>query len=192
MRRANSEIGRWLEKKEKHSDLLGGAGEIIQSADNEQYLAMTLLDMSMDRSMAISHTVAGDILSDLGHVTRLHKRKPESASFAVLKSPDIPSLLVETGFISNPQEERLLRSSRHQEQLANAIHNGIVKYFKTHAPVDTYMAQQKAKLKHKVKSGESLSVIAARYKVSIASLKKSNQLKSNVLHIGQTLVIPSA
>lgn len=70
MRRANSEIGRWLEQKEKHSELLGGAGEIIQNADNEQYLAMTLLDMSMDRSMAISHNIAGDVLANLGKVDR--------------------------------------------------------------------------------------------------------------------------
>lgn len=90
MGRANSEIGRWLEHKEKHSELLGGAGEIIQNTDNEQYLAMTLLDMSMDRSMAISHNIADDVLANLGKVTKLHKHKPESASFGVLKSPDIP------------------------------------------------------------------------------------------------------
>ncbi|WP_299810923.1 N-acetylmuramoyl-L-alanine amidase [uncultured Shewanella sp.] len=191
MRRANSEIGRWLEQKEKHSELLGGAGEIIQNTDNEQYLAMTLLDMSMDRSMAISHNIAGDVLSNLGRVTKLHKHKPESASFAVLKSPDIPSILVETGFISNPKEERLLSQRDHQNNVAKAIHKGVVKYFEANPPVNSLLAS-KSSVEHKVRSGESLSVIAHRYQISISSLKKANNLKSNNLRIGQKLKIPSA
>ncbi len=191
MRRANSEIGRWLEQKEKHSELLGGAGEIIQNTDNEQYLAMTLLDMSMDRSMAISHNIAGDVLSNLGKVTKLHKHKPESASFAVLKSPDIPSILVETGFISNHKEERLLSQREHQNNIAKAVHKGVVKYFEANPPVNSLLAS-KSNTKHKVRSGESLSVIAHRYQISISSLKKANKLKSDSLRIGQTLVIPRA
>ncbi|WP_345887102.1 N-acetylmuramoyl-L-alanine amidase [Shewanella algae] len=191
MRRANTEIGRWLEQKEKHSELLGGAGEIIQNTDNEQYLAMTLLDMSMDRSMAMSHTVASDILSGLGKVTKLHKHKPESASLAVLKSPDIPSILVETGFISNPQEEKLLSNANHQDKLAKAIHKGVLKYFEANPPAGTMLAKQGV-IKHKVVRGESLSVIANRYEVSVADIKKANNLKSDVVRIGQQLVIPRA
>ncbi|MCG9697503.1 N-acetylmuramoyl-L-alanine amidase [Shewanella sp. Isolate11] len=191
MRRANSEIGRWLEKKEKHSELLGGAGEIIQNTDNEQYLAMTLLDMSMDRSMAISHNIAGDVLSNLGKVTKLHKHRPESASFAVLKSPDIPSILVETGFISNHREERLLTQREHQNRIASAVHRGVLRYFEDNPPVNTLMANNKG-ASHKVAKGESLSVIAHRYQVSIDSIKKANNLKSNTLRIGQKLVIPRA
>lgn len=191
MSRANSEIGQWLEQKEKHSELLGGAGEIIQNSDNEQYLAMTLLDMSMDRSMAVSHTIAAEVLSDLARVTKLHKHKPESASFAVLKSPDIPSMLVETGFISNPKEERNLLNPNHQEKLAKAIHKGVLSYFKSNPPSGTLMAKRGV-IKHRVKKGESLSVIAHRYQVSISSIKKTNKLKSNVLRIGQNLVIPRA
>lgn len=191
MRRANSEIGRWLEQKEKHSELLGGAGEIIQNTDNEQYLAMTLLDMSMDRSMAISHNIAGDVLSNLGRVTKLHKHKPESASFAVLKSPDIPSILVETGFISNPREERLLSQRDHQNNVAKAIHKGVVKYFEANPPVNSLLAS-KSSVSHKVRSGESLSVIAHRYQISVSSLKKANNLKSNSIRIGQKLIIPRA
>ncbi|MCL1129815.1 N-acetylmuramoyl-L-alanine amidase [Shewanella sairae] len=191
MRRANSEIGRWLEQKEKHSELLGGAGEIIQNTDNEQYLAMTLLDMSMDRSMAISHNIAGDVLSNLGRVTKLHKHKPESASFAVLKSPDIPSILVETGFISNPREERLLSQRDHQNNVANAIHKGVLKYFEANPPVNSLLAS-KSSVEHKVRSGESLSVIAQRYQISVTRLKKANNLKSNSIRIGQKLIIPRA
>lgn len=205
MRRANSEIGRWLEQKEKHSELLGGAGEIIQNADNEQYLAMTLLDMSMNSSMAIGHSVASHILTDLGAVTQLHKSRPESASFAVLKSPDIPSILVETGFISNPQEERLLSSSRHQENLANAIYKGVNRYFHNNPPADTLLAKKPTSgaavkssskaagnIKHKVSRGESLSSIAQRYKVPMASIIRANGLRTDVVQLGQTLVIPES
>ncbi|NRB24509.1 N-acetylmuramoyl-L-alanine amidase [Shewanella sp.] len=191
MSRANSEIGRWLEQKEKHSELLGGAGEIIQNTDNEQYLAMTLLDMSMDRSMAISHNIADDVLVNLGKVTRLHKHKPESASFAVLKSPDIPSILIETGFISNHQEERLLTQREHQNNLAKAVYKGVVNYFETNPPVNSLMASRDMR-KHNVRKGESLSVIAHRYQVSVTSIKKANNLKSNNIRIGQKLVIPRA
>ncbi|AAN53678.1 N-acetylmuramoyl-L-alanine amidase [Shewanella oneidensis MR-1] len=205
MRRANSEIGRWLEQKEKHSELLGGAGEIIQNTDNEQYLAMTLLDMSMNSSMAIGHSVAGDILKDLGAVTELHKSRPESASFAVLKSPDIPSILVETGFISNPKEERLLSSSRHQESIATAIYKGVNRYFHNNPPADTLLAKKNTTgstvksssksagtIKHKVSRGESLSAIAQRYKVPMASIIRANGMKTDVVQLGQTLVIPES
>ncbi len=205
MRRANSEIGRWLEQKEKHSELLGGAGEIIQNTDNEQYLAMTLLDMSMNSSMAIGHAVAGNILKDLGAVTELHKSRPESASLAVLKSPDIPSILVETGFISNPKEERLLMNSNHQESLATAIYKGVSRYFQHNPPADTQLAKQTSSgstakaatsatgsVKHKVSRGESLSGIAQRYQVSMTSIKRANGMKTDVVQLGQTLVIPES
>ncbi|MBV7316746.1 N-acetylmuramoyl-L-alanine amidase [Shewanella sp. NIFS-20-20] len=190
-RRANSEIGRWLEQKEKHSELLGGAGEIIQSTDSEQYLTMTLLDMSMDKSMAVSHSIADDLLRDLGKVTHLHKSKPEAASFAVLKSPDIPSILVETGFISNPGEERNLVNHKHQERLAKAIHSGLVRYFEANPPEGSLFAANISR-KHKVARGESLSVIAQRYQVSVSNLKKANNLKSDVVRVGQQLTIPKA
>ncbi|MGL5359213.1 MAG: N-acetylmuramoyl-L-alanine amidase [Shewanella sp.] len=223
MRRANSEIGRWLEQKEKHSELLGGAGEIIQNTDNEQYLAMTLLDMSMNSSMAIGHSVATDILKDLGATTQLHKSRPESASFAVLKSPDIPSILVETGFISNPKEERLLASSSHQENIAAAIYKGVSRYFHRNPPADTLLAKQNgapaassgvkassaakasassksaqagtkaaAPVKHKVSRGESLSAIARQYRVPMASIIRANKMKTDVVQLGQTLVIPES
>ena len=189
-RRAKSEMGRWLEQKERHSELLGGAGDAIENTDSEQYLAMTLIDMVSDKSLAISHDMAAGILKQLGKVTKLHKRHPESASFGVLKSPDIPSILVETGFISNPKEEKLLRSSSHQRKLANAIKTGIVGYFKKHAPSDTLMANRNATKTHKVVRGDSLSRIAKRYNVSITKLKRANNLKSDVVRLGQRLTIP--
>ncbi|QFU24429.1 N-acetylmuramoyl-L-alanine amidase [Shewanella eurypsychrophilus] len=191
MRRANSEIGQWLEHKEKHSELLGGAGEIIQNSDSEQYLARTILDMKMDSSMVSSHDIADVVLSQLGKVTKLHKHKPESASFGVLKSPDIPSILVETGFISNHKEERLLSQRDHQNNIAKAVHKGVQRYFESNPPINSLMAS-KGSLKHNVRKGESLSVIAHRYQVSVLSIKKANKLKSNNIRIGQKLVIPRA
>ncbi|TCN89020.1 N-acetylmuramoyl-L-alanine amidase [Shewanella fodinae] len=190
-RRANSEMGRLLEQSEKVSDLLGGVGEIVQNTDNEQYLMRTLIDMSMDNSRSTGYRVASNILNDLGKVTRLHKKNPEYASLAVLKAPDIPSLLVETGFISNPAEEKLLKSPTHQEQLATAIAQGIRQYFESYPPEGTLLAKR-GNIKHKVASGESLSIIAQRYQVSVAAIKKANNLKSDVVRIGQQLIIPRA
>ncbi len=191
-RRAKTEMGRWLEKKERHSELLGGAGDAIENTDNEQYLAMTLIDMVSDKSLAISHQMAASILRQLGKVTKLHKRQPESASFGVLKSPDIPSILVETGFISNPEEEKLLRSASYQRKLADAIKTGIVNYFKRHAPSDTLMANRYTAKIHKVVRGDTLSRIARRYNVSVTQLKRANNLKSDVVRLGQRLTIPGS
>tara|TARA_B100001094_G_scaffold229999_1_gene224612 strand:+ start:5018 stop:6337 length:1320 start_codon:yes stop_codon:yes gene_type:complete len=188
-RRANSEIGRWLEQKEKHSDLLGGAAQAMGSTDSERYLARTLLDMSMDNSRTVSHGVASQIANHLARVTTMHKRRPVSASLAVLKSPDIPSVLIETGFISNPTEERLLNSPRHQKKLAQAIHKAVLSFYLAHPVPGTYLALGSS-TKHHVRSGESLSVIAQRYGVSLTQLKKANRLKKNNLKIGQVLIIP--
>ncbi|MGZ9899484.1 N-acetylmuramoyl-L-alanine amidase [Shewanella gaetbuli] len=189
MSRADSELGRLLEHTEKHSELLGGVGDIIQNSDVEKYLVQTLIDMQKNNSMVVSNDIARVILADLGNVTHLHKRSPADASLAVLKSADIPSILIETGFISNPSEEKLLLNRNHQQKLADAIHRGVVRYFEASPPSGTLFAQR-SNIKHKVKSGESLSVIARRYGVSVAGIKKANNLKSDVVRIGQNLVIP--
>jgi N-acetylmuramoyl-L-alanine amidase len=192
LRRANSEVGKWLEDKEKHSQLLGGAAELIKDTENEKYLAKALLDMSMDHSMKTAVQVAEEVVGELKKVTKLHKKKPQSANFGVLKSPDIPSILVETGFISNPREERLLTSSTHQEKLARAIFKSIKNYYKRYPPDDSLFARLKEPEQHVVKSGESLSVLASRYGVSVSALKQANQLKNNILYVGQVLTIPKA
>ena len=118
LRRANSEIGKWIEDREKHSELLGGAADAIRDTASEKYLAQTLLDMSMDHSMKTGFKVAEEAIKELRKVAKMHKRYPQAASLAVLKSPDIPSILVETGFISNPHEEQLLKTAAHREKLA--------------------------------------------------------------------------
>ena len=189
MKRANSEIGRWLEKREKHSELLGGAAEVIQDTNSEKYLARALLDMSMDHSLSTSYDISKLILRHLKPITKLHKKTPQALSLAVLKAPDIPSLLVETGFISNPGEEKRLVSSSHQAKLATAMHRAISEYFMANPPEGTLLAKQ-GSFRHKVRSGESLSLLAQRYNVSVKKIKAANKLSSNTVRIGQVLTIP--
>lgn len=189
LKRANSEIGKWLEKKEEHSQLLGGAAEVLKNSNSERYLVRTLLDMSMDHSMEEAFEVSQYVLDELKTITKLHKKRPQAANFGVLKSPDIPSILVETGFISNPKEEELLTNAWHQNRLANSIFTALKKYFRGNAPEGSWYAKNTV-LTHKVKAGESLSVLAQNYSVSVSDIKRANNLKSNVLKIGQVLSIP--
>ena len=194
LRRANSETAKWIEDKEKHSELLGGAADVIKDTASEKYLAQALLDMSMDHSMKTGFNVAEEMVQELKKVAKLHKKEPQAASLGVLKSPDIPSILVETGFISNPREEKLLKSANHQERLAKAIFTAIKSYYLKNPPDDSLFASLKSKYptKHKVRPGESLSLLASRYGVSIGKLKQANKLKSNTLFIGQELDIPQS
>lgn len=191
MKRANTELGRWMERTERHSELLGGAAEIIQDTANERYLAEALLDMSMDHSLTTSYDLSRDMLKYLGKVTKLHKRKPQAASLAVLTSPDIPSILVETGFISNPKEEKNLNWSLYRQKLAQSIFNGLKQHFKGSPPDGSLWAKWKQENRtHRVRSGESLSLLAQRYNVRVSTLKKANNLHSDVVRIGQVLTIP--
>ena len=192
MKRANTELGRWLENTERHSELLGGAAEIIQDTANERYLAQTFLDMSMDHSLTTSYDVSRDMLKHLKNVTSLHKDKPQGASFAVLTSPDIPSILVEMGFISNPQEEKNLNWSKYRQKMAQSLFNGLKQHFKGSPPDGSLWAKWKQENRtHRVRSGESLSLLAQRYNVQISTLKKANNLNTDVVRIGQVLTIPS-
>jgi N-acetylmuramoyl-L-alanine amidase len=192
MKRANTELGRWLERTERHSELLGGAAEIIQDTANERYLAQTFLDMSMDHSLTTSYDVSRDMIKHLGKVTKLHKKTPQGASFAVLTSPDIPSILVEMGFISNPQEEKNLNWSEYRQKMAQSVFNGLKQHFKGSPPDGSLWAKWKQQNRtHRVRSGESLSLLAQRYNVQISTLKKANNLNTDVVRIGQVLTIPS-
>ena len=145
--RANREMGSWLEKQEKQGELLGGVGKVLAESDPNPYLAQTFLDLSMDKSRAEGYDVSRQILRSMGRVARLHKKAPEHASLAVLKAPDIPSVLVETGFISNHAEEKLLATASYQDQLARAIFEGIRNYYRSHptkGPMMTGKGQQLA------------------------------------------------
>ena len=131
-RRANSEMAGWLEQHEKQSELLGGAGDVLANSEADKYLSQAVLDLQFGHSQRVGYDVATKVLSEMQRVGSLHKRRPEHASLGVLRSPDIPSLLVETGFISNSSEERLLASDDYQQQIAEAIYKGLRNYFLAH------------------------------------------------------------
>jgi N-acetylmuramoyl-L-alanine amidase len=129
-KRATSEAARWLAKKENEADLIGGVNLDVK----DKYLARTLLDLSQTATINDSLKLGSHVLSELGGINTLHKPRVEQASFAVLKSPDVPSILVETAFISNPEEERRLNDEAYQDKMARAIMNGIKRYFQKNPP----------------------------------------------------------
>ncbi|MBS0969236.1 N-acetylmuramoyl-L-alanine amidase AmiB [Nissabacter archeti] len=213
-RRANSEMANWLEQHEKQSELLGGAGDLLANNADDPYLSQAVLDLQFGHSQRVGYDVAVKVLRELQHVGSLHKRRPEHASLGVLRSPDIPSLLVETGFISNRTEERLLGSSAYQDKIAQAIYSGLRTYFLAHPyqtgpkvenrplsvsaagsesasePVVHGTSSKKAKV-HVVKRGETLSGIAQTYGLSANALSQYNHLKKPGVWTGQRLKIPA-
>ncbi len=190
-RRANTEIGRWVVKKEEQSELLGGGGILLSKNSNDKNVSQTVLDLQFSHSQTEGNKLALKVIQELRQVTRMHTSKPVYASLAVLKSPDIPSILVETGFISNPQEEKLLVQNYHQNQLASAISKAVVQYFKDNPPEGMIVVNHPSGTTHKVKSGESLSVIASNYGTTTANLKSWNNLKSSTVYVGQELKVAS-
>ncbi|USD32813.1 MULTISPECIES: LysM peptidoglycan-binding domain-containing protein [Vibrio] len=192
-RRANSEIARWVENHEEQSQLLGGAGEVLSKNTRDRNISQTLLDLQFSHSQKEGYKLATKILKQMSRAgIRLHKKQPVNASLAVLKSPDIPSVLVETGFITNPTEEKLLFQRSHQDKLARALTKAIVEYFEANPPEGTLFANRGKTIKHKVKRGESLSVIAKKYGTTTKAIMQSNNLKSSGLAIGQVLTIPGS
>ena len=130
-RGASSTAARWLAQKENEADLIGG----VNIAKQEGHLARTLLDLSQTATINDSVKLASAVLSQLGAINRLHKPQVEQAGFAVLRSPDVPSILVETAFISNPDEEKRLNDQAYQDKMADAIVSGIRQYFASNPPV---------------------------------------------------------
>ncbi|MGV3003311.1 LysM peptidoglycan-binding domain-containing protein [Vibrio sp.] len=191
-RRANTEIGRWVVKKEEQSELLGGGGVLLSKNSNDKNVSQTVLDLQFSHSQTEGNKLALKMIQELRQVTRMHTSKPVYASLAVLKSPDIPSILVETGFMSNPQEEKLLVQNYHQNKLAGAISNAVIEYFKANPPEGMIVVNQSSGSTHKVKSGESLSVIAHNYGTTTANLMKWNNLKSSTVFVGQELKVASS
>ena len=184
---ANKEAKQWLNlaKHENSVDLIGG----ISLNDKDDLLASILLDLSQTASQDISQLVAKDILTNFSRIGELHSKTVQKASFMVLKSPDIPSILVETAFISNPKEERRLKSAKYQLKLAKAIQKGIVSYAKKHTvALNTIVSDMSV---HKISSGETLLGIALQYGVTLDQLKRANMIaKNNKIRVGQVLSIP--
>ena len=128
---ASSSAARWLANKENQADLVGG----LNVRAKDRHVQRALIDMSTTAQINDSLKLGSVLLGEIGNVGKLHKPRVEQAGFAVLKAPDIPSVLVETAFISNPQEEARLRTSAYQEQLADALMRGIIRYFAKNPPL---------------------------------------------------------
>lgn len=190
-RRANNEMGRLLEDKERLSDVLGGVDVAVGEDDTYGYISKTFLDLSMGHAMSTGYEMAKEVIGEMKKVAHMHKHEPQHASLAVLTSGNVPSMLIETGFISNPQEEQLLLTNKHQQQLARAMYQGIRNYFQRRPPDGTLFATNRSST-HVVRSGESLSVLAQRYNTTVKAIKERNGLESNVLYVGQKLEIPSS
>ena len=186
---ASDEAARQLARRENAS--VGG----VSLDDKDDVLASVLLDLSQNASLSASLDVGNRVASEMGTVARMHRKTVQQAGFLVLKSPDLPSILVETAFISNPAEEEKLRDRAYQGRLSNAILAGIRSYFYTNPPPDTQIAmdlrrQPARQVRHVVSRGDTVSEIAERYNVSSAEIRRANKLSGDNIRIGQTLSIP--
>lgn len=265
-RGATSEAARWLAQTENDADLVGG----VNLGDKDPVLQGVLLDLSMTATVATSLDMGGKVLKQMKRVAKMHRGFVEQAGFVVLKNPDIPSLLIETGFITNAEEARKLSTPSYRAQMVQAIFTGVDSHFRTKPPMDTALAaarggkvkasmdktpikapihnddseavrresvkktekavkkiesadeieqlvnakraapatqgkkkkiavlkpathqpaKRKPAITHTVKKGETLSSIAARYKVSMSEVSSYNRLKNQNVLVGQTLRIP--
>ncbi len=203
-RGATSAMAATLAEKENASDLIGG----VSLADKDDVLAKVLVDLSMTNTISESVNLGGRVLSELAKHGRLHSKRVEQANFSVLRSPDVPSILVETGFITNPNEERKLRSRKHQARIANAIYLAVEGYFeqtpyasnqrydspaieRVPSPHRSTVPAGERYSRHKVKRGDTLSTIAAQYGVSLRELKRLNRISHNTAMLGVKLKVPS-
>ena len=199
--RAVRENGKIL-RNNKQKKLIGGAGEVMDQSVGNPYLATAILDMSSTNSRSEGNLLAQEILHQLSAFTHVRKSQPIKASLAVLKAPDIPSLLIETGYLSNRYEEIQLNQPNYQKQIAYRIYLGIKSYYGKY-PAQKLRSRQESYARTKnmtknggtaksvtVKKGESLGLIAKRYGTTIAQLKKLNSLKSDTVHVGQVLYLP--
>ena len=194
--RADRENARRVTEKENSSDLLGGVGGDLAIGSLDDDVALTLVSLQMAWSMEQSLIAGTSVLASLDGVSRLRRDKVQQASLQVLNSPDIPSMLIETGYLTNPDEAKRLNSSSYQRNMAQAIAQGIMNYFYDAPPEGTLVAWQKENGitpgTYTVKSGDSLSVIAQRFGLTTIALKSLNNLSSNTIRIGQVLNLPGA
>lgn len=204
-RGATSAMAKALAAKENASDLIGG----VSLAQKDQVLAQVLVDLSMTNTISESVNFGGRVLKELSKLGKLHSRRVEQAGFAVLKSPDMPSILVETGFITNPDEERKLTSSSYQDKIARAIYTAIDQYYEqtpyfsnatyasaavpgvTKVGTKASVATTRPRF-HKIVRGDSLSKIAERYGVSLRALKRANGLRGDTAVLGKRLKLPAS
>lgn len=185
---ASSEAAQWLAERENAADLVGG----VSLDDKDGMLAAVLLDLSQSATMEQSTEAAQSLLTHLVSAGKVHRKRVEHAAFIVLKSPDIPSVLVETAFISNPDDERRLNDPNSRNKLVGAVFSGIKNFFYQDPPEGTWIAAQGGARSHIVSNGDTLSGIAAKHRVSLAKLRAVNDLKTDRLYVGSVLKIPTS
>jgi N-acetylmuramoyl-L-alanine amidase len=189
---AEDEAGRRLAARENAADLIGG----VRLDDKDEMLASVLMDLSQNASLASSIDAGDEILHEIGRITKIRKGKVQQAPFLVLKSPDVPSVLIETAFISNPNDEKNLNSPDYQSRLAQAIFRGVQDYFHTNPPAGTRLAmantngELRPAASHVIRRGETLSAIANRYNVSIRRIQSVNSISGDKIMVGKVLRIP--
>lgn len=182
---ASSETAKLLAEKENAADMLFGD---VNLAVEDEMVKEVLFDLSLTGNIQSSLDIGDEILKQIKHVNRVHKKQVQQAGFAVLKAPNIPSVLLEAAFISNPREEKNLKSSAHQKKVANAVSKGVANYFARKAPPGTWLSASAAE--YKVRSGDTLGSIAKKYKTSIENLRARNAMYTSSLNAGQVLKIP--
>ncbi len=188
-RGASSEAAKWLADRENSADLVGG----VDLSVSDDVLANVLLNMSQNATIEHSGEAATAVLQHLGRLGDTHRAQVQKAAFVVLKSPDIPSMLVETAFITNPQEEARLQTERHQQRLAEAILAGVKAYFRKYPPQGSRMSTEAAAgegRRYVIAGGDTLVDIAKRHSVSLSSLRTANNLTGDTIRVGQVLTIP--
>ncbi len=188
---ASDEEARLLAVRENAAVMVGG----VSLEDKDEVLAEVLLDLSQNAALSASLEVGSKVLAELATVGKVRRKTVQQAGLLVLKSPDLPSILIETAYISNPAEEKKLRDPRHQMRLANSILAGLRAYFYNNPPRDTQIAMDvrrtpERKVRHVIARGDTLSQIAQRYHVSPAAIRTANKLNSDTIRVGQTLSIP--
>ncbi len=182
---ASSESARLLAEKENKVDLLFGDVDLNHK---DKMVRQVLLDLSLTGTIESSLDIGDEVLKELSRVGRVHKKKVQQAGFAVLKAPNIPAILLETAFISNPKEERKLRSRAHQNKVSNAILRGVNDYFARKAPPGTWLSE--AQEHYTVKKGDTLAQISDKFGMPVAHLRTRNSLRSDNLRVGKKLYIP--
>ncbi len=187
-RGASSEFARLLADSENASDLVGG----VTLNDKDDMLASVLLDLSQSATREASNKVAADILRAMKRTGKVHKPHVGRANFMVLKSPDVPSVLIETAFISNSSEEKRLTEKEFQQRMARTVTRGIKDYFYASPPPGTWIAANRDGLKYIVARGDTLGGIANRYSISLSRLRSANNIRGDVIQVGRELVIPTS
>lgn len=185
-RGASSEAARFLARRENAAD--SPLGEMTNDKDN--VLVSVLTELSLTGTIEHSNHLADAVIHELHRVGKVRTTRVERAGFAVLRSPDVPSILVEAAFISNPHEERKLRTAAFQQSLAQALLVGVHNYFSTYAPPDTWLAENRRGGQHVIRRGETLSSIASQYQIPVAQLRRHNNIRGDSIRVGQVLTIP--